>query len=83
MTHCHDQHAQDETTADRTAAEPDHAAHRGHGLMMLLCCIPMVIVAGGLVATGSLTVGFLLPALACAGMMWAMMRLMDSDRKDR
>jgi hypothetical protein len=42
--------------------------------MMLICCVPMLVIALVLVATGVVSVGFLLVALACAAMMFLMMR---------
>ena len=48
--------------------------HSGHGWMMLVCCIPMLAIAVALVATGTVSAGFLLVALACPAMMFVMMR---------
>jgi len=53
-----------------------HGGHGGHRLMMLACCVPMLVVAGVLVATGVLVSGALVSALLCAAMMSAMMFLM-------
>ena len=41
----------------------------GHGWMMLICCIPMLVVAAVLVATGIASVGFLFVAIMCTAMM--------------
>ena len=49
----------------------------GHGWMMLVCCIPMVVLAVALVAAGVVDVGFLVFAGLCVGMMALMMRGMD------
>lgn len=50
------------------------AGHGKHGWMMIACCIPMLAIAGVLVATGVLSVGFLLLAVGCTAMMALMMR---------
>jgi hypothetical protein len=47
--------------------------HRGHGLMMIACCIPMLIIAIVLVATGVVGAGFILYAIGCTAMMAVMM----------
>ncbi|MHB8487591.1 MAG: hypothetical protein ACYDC4_00140 [Candidatus Dormibacteria bacterium] len=46
----------------------------GHGLMMIACCIPMLIIATALVVTGVASVSFLFFAVACTAMMALMMR---------
>jgi hypothetical protein len=60
------------------------ARHRGHGWMMIACCIPMLAIAGILVATGAASPGFLIVAVGCTLMMALMMRGMghggDDDR---
>ena len=48
--------------------------HGKHGWMMIACCIPMLAIAGTLVATGVLSAGFLLFAIGCTVMMALMMR---------
>jgi len=53
------------------------AGHRGHGWMMIACCIPMILIAAVLVATGVVSPGFLVYAVACLGMMFVMMKMMD------
>ena len=45
----------------------------GHGLMMLVCCIPMLAIAVLLVVTGVASSGILLVALGCTAMMAMMM----------
>ncbi len=53
----------------------DHdSSDRKHGWMMIVCCIPMLAIAGILVATGVLSAAFLLFAVGCAAMMALMMR---------
>lgn len=43
----------------------------------MICCIPMLIAAVALVATGTVGGGFLVTAVVCVGMMALMMRGMD------
>jgi Flp pilus assembly protein TadB len=52
----------------------------GHSWMMIACCIPMLIIAVVLAATGVVGVGFIFVALACAAMMALMMRGMGSGK---
>jgi hypothetical protein len=54
-------------------------AHHGHGLMMIACCVPMLVIAIVLVATGVASAGFLFAALACTAMMAFMMRGMSGS----
>ena len=42
--------------------------------MMIACCIPMLVIAVALVATGVASPGFIVVALACTAMMALMMR---------
>lgn len=49
------------------------ARHGGHGWMMIACCIPMLVIAGILVATGAASPGFLAVAVGCTLMMALMM----------
>lgn len=51
-------------------------SHHGHGLMMLVCCIPMLIIAGVLVLAGIAGPQVILIALVCTAMMAAMMLAM-------
>ena len=57
---------------------PDSKEHRrgGHGvhrLMMIACCIPMLLIAGLLFATGVAGSGVIFGALLCTVMMTVMM----------
>ena len=62
---------------------PDRDADRGgHGWMMIACCVPMLAIAGVLVATGVLSSGFLLLAVGCTAMMALMMRGMGHGRRN-
>lgn len=65
----HDMH---HTPQDRAPLEAGHTA-RGHGWMMWLMCIPMVIFAIVLMTTTSVGAAALLPALLCVAMMALMM----------
>ena len=61
--------------------DTDHVGHgRGHGLMMLACCVPMLLIAFALVASGVAGAGAILFALFCAAMMAAMMFAMPGHR---
>ena len=51
--------------------------HGGHGWMMMICCIPMIIIAVVLVATGVASPSFLFAAFLCTAMMALMMRGMN------
>jgi hypothetical protein len=63
--------------------EPESAGapsgHGRHGWMMIACCIPMLLIAIVLVATGVASAGFILVAIMCTAMMWMMMRGMSGS----
>ena len=62
-------------------APPDEGEpkRRGHGhWMMIACCIPMLVIAVVLVATGVVGAGFIVVAVACTVMMAMMMRGMSN-----
>lgn len=59
---------------------PKPAGHAGHGLLMIACCIPMLILAAVLVAIGAVSPTFLLYAIGCTAMMALMMRGMRGDK---
>jgi len=50
--------------------------------MMIACCIPMLLIAAVLVATGIVGVGFMFAAVACTAMMALMMRGMNHGSTD-
>jgi hypothetical protein len=59
-----------------TQATPEEhgGSHRhGHGWMMIACCVPMLVIAVVLVATGVASPGFLVVAVGCMVMMAVMM----------
>jgi hypothetical protein len=60
----------------------DTGRRGGHGWMMVVCCIPMLVLAVTLVATGVASAGFLLAALMCTAMMALMMRGMGGMTRD-
>jgi len=65
------------------ARDPAHGHdHRGQGWMMIACCIPMLVIAGILVATGAASPGFLVIAVGCSLMMAMMMRGMSHGGGD-
>jgi Flp pilus assembly protein TadB len=65
---------EDEHNADQTGK----AGRGGHGhWLMLACCVPMLVVVGVLVATSVVSAGFIVAAIACVGMMGAMMFAMS------
>ena len=69
----HPHHEQRHGTA---AGDSGHGGHGGHGLMMLVCCIPMIVLAVALVATGVAGSGAIVGALLCTAMMAVMMLAM-------
>lgn len=70
-------------TDHRQATHGGHESHGGHGLMMLICCIPMVAVAALLVASGIAGAGALVWVFGCVLMMAAMMYLMPGGHGRR
>lgn len=63
---------------DEHADQTGKAGRGGHShWLMLACCVPMLVVVGVLVATSVVSAGFIVAALACVGMMGAMMFAMS------
>ncbi len=63
-------------------SEADQVNHRGgHAWMMVVCCIPMLVIAGALMASGVISAGFLFYAVGCTAMMVMMMRMMSGGTK--
>lgn len=59
-------------------AGADHGPHSGHsGWMMMICCVPMLLIAGALVVTGVAGAGTVIFVIGCTLMMYLMMRGMD------
>lgn len=67
----------------RVAGLGSPGGHGGHGWMMLACCVPMVLIAVTLVATGVAGSGALVSALLCVVMMGAMMFFMPGHHTPR
>jgi hypothetical protein len=70
------------TTLDNKPTHDDHENGR-HGWMMIACCIPMLVIAIVLVATGVANAGFILAAVMCTAMMWMMMRAMSGGSGEK
>ena len=70
-------------TPDQSPPEPHNAPHGGHVLMMIACCIPMLLIAGILFATGVAGAGVILAAVMCTAMMAMMMVGMNHGDDDR
>lgn len=71
-----DEHADHTGHTSMTHEGHGGMSHGGHHWMMMVCCIPMIIIAVALVATGVVGAGFIVVALACTAMMWFMMKAM-------
>jgi drug/metabolite transporter (DMT)-like permease len=69
----HDMHARSDTNG---------SGGRGHWLMMA-CCVPMLVIVIALVASGTVSPGFLLYAVLCTAMMFFMMRGMSHGSNDK
>ena len=65
--------------ATKVPGQVSGASRRGHSLMMLACCVPMLLIAGALVVTGVAGAGVVLAAVLCTVMMAAMMFLMPGN----
>ena len=63
----------DNSGHDEYAERHGAGGHSRHRWMMIACCIPMVVVAVALIATGTVGIGGIVFALACLGMMAVMM----------
>lgn len=61
------------TRHDHDTNAPAQRGHTGHSWMMIACCVPMLVIAVALVATGVIGAGFLFVAVACTAMMALMM----------
>jgi hypothetical protein len=63
----------------QTPQQEKGSGHGGHGWMMMICCIPMLVIAVVLVATGVAGAGFIFGAVMCTAMMAMMMRMMSGN----
>lgn len=68
-----DPHADTQDGGAQDAAGIPQKHGRGHGWMMIACCIPMLAIAVALVMSGTASPGFLVAALVCTGAMALMM----------
>lgn len=69
---------QQHDTYTPTPGPAQQPRHGGHGWMMIACCIPMLVIAVALVASGTVGIGWLFAALMCTAMMAMMMRGMHN-----
>jgi Flp pilus assembly protein TadB len=67
----------------QTKAPDQEKTHSGHGWMMMICCVPMLVIAIVLVATGVAGVGFIFVAIMCTAMMAMMMQMMMPGDRDK
>ena len=70
----HDMSTASRTGQDQMSQVHGHDGYGGHGWMMIVCRIPMLVIAVLLVGTGVIGVEFLVFALACTAMMALAMR---------
>ena len=68
--------------SEHPSPSPDDVHGKGHGWMMIFCCIPLLIIAVALVAAGVVSTSFLVFAMACTAMMALMMREMGGHGRD-
>ncbi|WP_122263709.1 hypothetical protein [Ornithinimicrobium cerasi] len=64
-------------TADREEPAQAPRGHGAHGWAMWLMCLPMLLIVGLLILSGSAGLGATVYALACLGMMAVMMLFMQ------
>lgn len=62
-------------------APETHQPSRGHHLLMMAMCLPMLVIVAVLVTTGVAGAGAVVYALLCVVMMAAMMMLMPGHRR--
>jgi hypothetical protein len=66
-----------------TGQQGRHGGHSGHGWMMMICCVPMLVIAIVLVATGVAGPGFIFAAIMCTAMMAMMMSMMSGGENKK
>ena len=71
----------DNSGHDDHTEHPGAGGHSRHRWMMIACCIPMLVVAVALIASGTVGIGGIVFALACVGMMAAMMFSMGGEHR--
>ncbi len=67
-------------TPTNAPEQHEMGGHGGHSWMMIACCIPMMLIAVVLVATGVVSPVLLVYAVACLGMMLVMMKSMSAAK---
>lgn len=70
-------HREDHPSADHSEGK----GHRGHGFLMIRCCIPMLVIVGVLAATGAIGFGVIAFAVLCTVMMAIMMVAMPGSHR--
>jgi hypothetical protein len=60
-----------------------HGGPSGHAWMMIACCIPILVVAITLVATGVVGYGLTFATMMCTAMMAMMMRMMSGGSEQK
>jgi hypothetical protein len=67
-----------EYRAHQDSSKDEHdQRHGSHSWMMIVCCIPMLVIALALVVTGITSSGVIFGVIGCTVMMALMMRGMD------
>ena len=82
MSSYHDHGSHGTIHTGRSTGQQAGHQHGGHGWMMIACCIPMLVIAIVLVATGVVGVGFIFAAVACTAMMAMMMGGMGGGKHE-
>ena len=73
----------DPAAHDQAARTTTQRGHGGHGLVMILMCLPMVLIVGLLVATGVAGAGAVLFVVLCMAMMAAMVFMMPGGHSHK
>ena len=68
-----DPHAGHESNRPEAQSDHAHGGHVGHNWMILACCVPMLVIAVALVASGTAGAWTIVVALGCTLMMALMM----------
>lgn len=61
-------------------AREGHGRDPGHGLMMLVCCVPMLVIGIALLASGVTTAGWILVAMSVLMIVAMMGGTSDAER---
>ena len=68
-----DQHVGHQPDHPSAQQSHDHGGHAGHKWMMIACCVPMLVIAIALVASGTVGAGVIVLAVGCTLIMVLMM----------